>query len=218
MVKEHLLDKFRKRRIGIDETVFCKDKNFQQITSITSELNKNQTTLFTKLKPEIYDRIETKFKKYFFYDKTSQVAMYGKKPVVGKVSKIAIICAGTSDLPVVLETKYTLLNYGENSDIFPDLGVAGLWRIQKKLKTILKYKITIVVAGMDGALASVLGGLIPMPLIAVPTSTGYGTAYEGKTALNSMLTSCAPGVTVVNIDNGYGAACAAIRILNVSKS
>ena len=215
MVKDHLLDKLRKKRIGIEETIFCKDKTLKQIVNITKDLNKKNSTLFTKLKPELFKKIDSNYKKYFFYNAESEVAIYGKKPLIKKTPKIAIICAGTSDMPVVLEAKYTLLNYSENCEIFPDLGVAGLWRIQNNLKSILNYKIAIVVAGMDGALASVLGGLIPMPLIAVPSSTGYGTAYEGKTALNSMLTSCAPGVTVVNIDNGYGAACAAIRILNV---
>ena len=215
MVKDHLLDTLRKKRIGIEETIFCKDKTLKQIINITKDLNKTNSTLFTKLKPELYKKIDINYKKYFFYNEESQAAIYGTKPLIKKTPKIAIICAGTSDMPIVLEAKYTLLNYGENCEIFPDLGVAGLWRIQNNLKSILNYKIAIVVAGMDGALASVVGGLIPMPLIAVPSSTGYGTAYKGKTALNSMLTSCAPGVTVVNIDNGYGAACAAIRILNV---
>ena len=136
-------------------------------------------------------------------------------PVIQKKPKIAVICAGTSDMPAVLEAKYTLLSYKENCDIFPDLGVAGLWRIESKLKIILKYKIAIIAAGMDGALVSVLGGLIPLPIISIPTSTGYGTSYGGTTALNSMLTRCSPGITVVNIDNGYGAAWSAIRILNV---
>ena len=215
MVKEYLLDESRKKRIGLEEAIFCEDKNLVQIVAITKALNKTKTTLFTKLKPEIFNAIEGKLKRSFFYNSTSCTAIYGKLPVAKKKPKIAVICAGTSDMPTVLESKYTLLSYKENCDIFPDLGVAGLWRIQSKLKTILKYKIVIIAAGIDGALVSVLGGLIPMPVIAIPTSTGYGTSYSGTTALNSMLTSCSPGITVVNIDNGYGAACAAIRILNV---
>jgi len=214
MGKEHILDSNRKKRIGLEETIFCKDKSTIQILNILKDLKKSKSTLFTKLNPKIYNKIDNKFKKYLFYDELSKVAIYGKKPLVKKKPKIAIVCAGTSDMPIVLEAKYTLLNCQENCVIFPDVGVAGLWRIQKKLKDILKYKIVIIVAGMDGALASVLGGLIPMPLISVPTSNGYGAAFNGNTALNSMLTSCAPGITVVNIDNGYGAACAAVRMLN----
>ena len=215
MVKEYLLDESRKKRIGLEEAIFCENKTLVQIVDIIKALNKNKTTLFTKLKPEIFNSIEDKFKQSFSYDPTSCTAIYGRMPVVKKPPEIAVICAGTSDMPTVLEAKYTLLSYRENCDIFPDLGVAGLWRIQAKLKSIFRYKIAIVAAGMDGALVSVLGGLIPAPIIAIPTSTGYGTSYSGTTALNSMLTSCSPGVTVVNIDNGYGAACAAMRILNV---
>ena len=215
MVKEYLLDEYRKKRIGLEEAIFCENKTLVQIVDIIKALNKNKTTLFTKLKPETFNSIEDKFKQSFSYDPTSCTAIYGRMPVVKKPPEIAVICAGTSDMPTVLEAKYTLLSYRENCDIFPDLGVAGLWRIQAKLKSILRYKIVIVAAGMDGALVSVLGGLIPAPIIAIPTSTGYGTSYSGTTALNSMLASCSPGITVVNIDNGYGAACAAIRILNV---
>ena len=215
MFKEYLLDESRNKRIGLKEAIFCENKTLVQIVDITKALNKKKTTLFTKLKPEIFNSIEGKFRRSFFYDPSSCIAIYGKMPVVKKKPKIAVICAGTSDMSTVLEAKYTLLSYKENCDIFPDLGVAGLWRIQSKLKIILKYKIAIIAAGMDGALVSVLGGLIAMPIIAIPTSTGYGTSYNGTTALNSMLTSCSPGITVVNIDNGYGAACAAIRILNV---
>ena len=112
------------------------------------------------------------------------------------------------------EAHQTLISSGQYSKIFADLGVAGLWRIQKYLNEIKKFKIIIVAAGMDGALPSVLGGLVSQPVIAIPTSTGYGVSNKGNTALNSMLASCSPGITVVNIDNGYGAATAAIRILN----
>jgi NCAIR mutase (PurE)-related protein len=117
-------------------------------------------------------------------------------------------------MPAVTEAQQTLISSGVYSKLFADVGVAGLWRIQKHLTEIKKYKIIIVAAGMDGALVSVLGGLISQPIIAVPTSTGYGVSNNGKTALNAMLASCSPGITLVNIDNGYGAATAAIRILN----
>ena len=134
-------------------------------------------------------------------------------PVIQKKPKIAVICAGTSDMPAVLEAKYTLLSYKENCDIFPDLGVAGLWRILEKEKELQRYPVVIVVAGMDGALFGVVGGLVASSVIAVPTSVGYGAANHGQTALSVALANCAPGLLVTNIDNGYGAACAALRIL-----
>ena len=138
MVKEYLLDESRKKRIGLEEAIFCENKTLVQIVDIIKALNKNKTTLFTKLKPETFNSIEDKFKQSFSYDSTSCTAIYGRIPVVKKTPKIAVICAGTSDMPTVLEAKYTLLSYRENCDVFPDLGVAGLWRIQAKLKIILK--------------------------------------------------------------------------------
>ena len=130
-------------------------------------------------------------------------------------NRISIVAAGTSDLNIATEAKRTLEFFGYEADEIYDVGVAGLWRIMKKLDLIKKTKLSIVVAGMDGALPTVLTGLISNPVIAVPTSTGYGVADNGNTALKSMLTSCSPGMSVVNIDNGFGAACAAIRILKV---
>ena len=165
-----------------------------------------------------YKKLTSNIKKKLLYNTASQTAIYGKKPSINKnKANVAIICAGTSDMPSVLEAQQTLYISGVKSDIFPDLGVAGLWRIQKYLDQIMKYKVLIVAAGMDGALVSVIGGLVSLPIIALPTSTGYGVANKGVTALNAMLVSCSPGISVVNIDNGYGAASAAIRILNVIK-
>ena len=214
MNKEHLIDFERKKRIGIPETIFCLDKDAKQIKNIFDDLDKNKTTLFTRLSKEKYSNLPKIIQKKLKYDRASKTAIYGKTPTLTKNYNIAIICAGTSDMPIVLEAQQTLISYGEYSNIFADLGVAGLWRIQKHLEEIKKYKIIIIVAGMDGALVSVLGGLVSQPIIAVPTSTGYGVSNNGNTALNAMLASCSPGITLVNIDNGYGAANAAIRILN----
>jgi hypothetical protein len=217
MKNEHLIDYDRKNRIGIAETIFCEDKNSDQICNICYELDINKTTLLTRLTYDKYSKLNKNIKKFLKYENISNTAIYGTVPKINNKAHIAIVSAGTSDMSRVLEAKQTLLASGENSEIFPDLGVAGLWRIQKYLKKISTYKIIIVVAGMDGALASVLGGLVSQPLIALPTSTGYGSSHKGVTALNAMLASCSPGITVVNIDNGYGAASAAIRILNVIK-
>ncbi|MBT7076414.1 MAG: nickel pincer cofactor biosynthesis protein LarB [Pelagibacterales bacterium] len=218
MITEHLIDYNRENRIGISETIFCENKSIGQIKNICKDLDIKKTTFFTRLIDNKYKKLTTNIKKKLIYDKVSQTAIYGKKPLINKnKANIAIVCAGTSDMPSVLEAQQTLYVSGINSDIYPDLGVAGLWRIQKHLEQIIKYKVLIVVAGMDGALVSVIGGLVSLPIIALPTSTGYGVANKGLTALNAMLTSCSPGISVVNIDNGYGAASAAIRILNVIK-
>ena len=218
MIVEHLIDYNRENRIGISETIFCENKSISQINNICKDLDINKTTFFTRLKVDKYKKITSNIKKKLLYNTASQTAIYGKKPSINKnKANVAIICAGTSDMPSVLEAQQTLYISGVKSDIFPDLGVAGLWRIQKYLDQIMKYKVLIVAAGMDGALVSVIGGLVSLPIIALPTSTGYGVANKGVTALNAMLVSCSPGISVVNIDNGYGAASAAIRILNVIK-
>ncbi len=214
MQKEHLIDFDRKNRIGIPETIFCLDKDVIQIRNIFNDLDKSKTNFFTRLSTEKYSNLPKYIQKKLKYDNISRTAIYGKIPTTKKNFNIAIICAGTSDMPAVTEAQQTLISSGEYSKLFADVGVAGLWRIQKHLTEIKKYKIIIVAAGMDGALVSVLGGLISQPIIAVPTSTGYGVSNNGKTALNAMLASCSPGITLVNIDNGYGAATAAIRILN----
>ena len=218
MIVEHLIDFNRENRIGISETIFCENKSTSQINNICKDLDINKTTFFTRLKIDTYKKLTSNIKKKLIYNTASQTAIYGKKPSIKKnKANIAIICAGTSDMPSVLEAQQTLYISGIKSDIFADLGVAGLWRVQKYLDQIKKYKVLIVAAGMDGALVSVIGGLVSLPIIALPTSTGYGVANKGVTALNAMLVSCSPGISVVNIDNGYGAASAAIRISNVIK-
>jgi len=212
--KDHELDFERKNRIGIAESIFCQNKSLSQIINILKDLNKQETTLFTRLEENKYKKLPIKIKKIFKYDKESKTAIYGKPPEFNNTKKIALISAGTSDVSCLMEAKYTLLCSGYSTETFVDVGVAGLWRLQKHIKKICTFDIVIVAAGMDGALVSVIGGLIPNPIIAIPTSTGYGVSNKGETALNAMLASCAPGISVVNIDNGYGAACAAIRILN----
>ena len=132
--------------------------------------------------------------------------------IIYKDSTIGIITAGTSDIPVAEEAKVTCELFGNKTEMIYDVGVAGLHRLISRLEVIKKAKVLIIVAGMEGALVSVLGGLVSQPVIAVPTSVGYGASFEGVSALLGMLNSCASGVTVVNIDNGFGAAIAAHRI------
>jgi NCAIR mutase (PurE)-related protein len=128
---------------------------------------------------------------------------------------VSIVSAGTADGSVAWEAARTLEYLGIAHTIYEDSGVAGLWRLASRLDEINASDVVIVVAGLDAALASVLGGLTPKPIFAVPTSVGYGVARNGETALSGMLVSCAPGVAVMNIDNGYGAACAAARVVNL---
>jgi len=131
-----------------------------------------------------------------------------------RVTSVAVVSGGSSDVPVASEVVETLGFYGISSLTINDVGVAGLWRLTERLDEIRAHKIVICIAGMDAALPTVLGGLISSAIIAVPTSVGYGMAKDGETALRSLLVSCSPGICVVNIDNGYGAACAAVRMLN----
>lgn len=146
------------------------------------------------------------------YDAESATAiMHGCLPA--REGTVAVVTAGTSDLTVAAEAHRTLGFLGFTTNLIADVGVAGLWRLLERVDEITAYDVVIVVAGMDAALASVMGGLTGQPIIAVPTSTGYGVAADGESALRSMLTSCAQGIAVTNIDNGFGAACAANRIL-----
>ena len=212
MVDFFEFDHQRIERTGINEVIFALDKSTNEINTILKTIN-NNSLLITKLEKSKYESLELKH--LIDYDQTSLTGFfnYRKKKLIQ--NEISIVAAGTSDLNIATEAKRTLEFFGYNAEEIYDVGVAGLWRIMKKLDLIKTTKLSIVVAGMDGALPTVLTGLISNPVIAVPTSTGYGVADNGNTALKSMLTSCSPGMSVVNIDNGFGAACAAIRILKV---
>ena len=212
MVNFFEFDYHRSERTGINEVIFALDKSTNEINHILKTIN-NNSLLITKLDKNKYESLELKH--LIDYDQTSLTGFFNFKKKELIQNRISIVAAGTSDLNIATEAKRTLEFFGYEADEIYDVGVAGLWRIMKKLDLIKKTKLSIVVAGMDGALPTVLTGLISNPVIAVPTSTGYGVADKGNTALKSMLTSCSPGMSVVNIDNGFGAACAAIRILNV---
>ncbi len=148
------------------------------------------------------------------HDALSSTAFAARMPKNDK-GKVAIVSAGAADAPVSHEAARTLDYLGITNTIFEDCGVAGLWRLAHHLEQINDHDAVIVVAGMEGALASVVGGLCPRPIFAVPTSIGYGVSSGGKAALDGMLASCAPGISCLNIDNGYGAACAAARVVNL---
>lgn len=209
------LDFDRQNRTGLAEAVFCDGKSIEQLKAICQRVYaEDKPMLFTRLRPEIYRQLEKSIPEGMLdYEQVSRTALFLHRPVVQN-NLTAIVTGGSSDVPVAREAARTLEFYGYRGLEVNDVGVAGLWRVTERLEEIRKHKVVICVAGMDAALPTVLGGLIPCALIAVPTSAGYGMAGGGETALRSLLVSCAPGVTVVNIDNGYGAACAAIRILN----
>lgn len=211
-----VFDYLRMDRIGLPESVFCDGKELDALNALLEELvqNAKHPILFTRLEPEKFDRLDSKFSKHLDYDVVSRTAYLHDifpERIDGSVS---IITGGTSDVPVAKEASRTLAYMGVRNELYADIGVAGLWRLQERFEEIADRDVIIAVAGMDAALASVIGGLTSKPVIAVPTSVGYGVATGGNTALNSMLASCASGLLVTNIDNGYGAACAACRIIN----
>ena len=166
---------------------------------------------FTRLDAEVFAKIDPDTAGKYNFDPLSRTAWNAVRP--RRPGVCAVVSAGSADAPVVMEAARTLEYLGYEVKPFIDCGVAGLWRIEAALPEINACDAVICAAGLDAALASVLGGLTMRPLFAVPTSIGYGIAQGGETALRSMLASCAPGVAVLNIDNGYGAACAAARVL-----
>lgn len=205
----------RVKRIGLAEAVLGAGKNPGQLIEIVEATRaRDVPLLLTRLPLEAGEILSTRFGDVVDYDPLSRTAFVGAVERPSGAPRVAIVTAGTSDLPVAVEAERTLAFNGLAAERFVDCGVAGLWRILRHEAALRGFPVVIACAGMEGALFSVLGGLVGGLLIAVPTSTGYGLAEEGRTALHAALVSCAPGVVVVNIDNGYGAACAAVRALN----
>jgi NCAIR mutase (PurE)-related protein len=212
-----VLDFQREQRLGITEGVLCACKTPDQIGSILNRFRqRGQPCLLTRLDPAKFASLEPDTQAGLDYDELSRTAFFPGPLKVASDPLVAVVSGGTSDAPVCLEATRCLEFHGVGADLFQDLGVTGLWRLTERVEEIRRYPVVIVVAGMEGALFSVLGGLVRAPLIAVPTSVGYGVARDGELSLHAALGSCAPGVVTVNVDNGYGAACAALRILNGS--
>lgn len=211
----HVHDHDRLARIGMPEAVLCSPKSDAQLRLIIDDLIANgATSLLTRLSARQLEALPSALAAQVDYDEVSETGVVGT-PLEARPGRVAIAAAGTSDHRVAAEAARTLTFSGIDNEQFIDIGVAGLWRLEQRLDEIRSFDIVIAVAGMDAALVSVLGGLVAAPVIAVPTSVGYGVATGGTTALNSALASCAQGVTVVNIDNGFGAACAAVRMLSL---
>ena len=208
------LDLERRRRLGFDEAVFCAGKSSAQLSAILDQLSAVEAgMLLTRLDEAAFADLPDVYRNEIDYDPVSKTAFFGQVAPPRDRPQVAVVTAGTSDAPVAAEAIRTLQFNGMAALSIHDVGVAGLWRLIERIDEIKALPVIIVVAGMDGALPSVVGGLVPGLVIAVPTSVGYGAARDGETALHAALASCAPGLLVCNIDNGYGAACAALRAL-----
>lgn len=210
-----VLDFERRARIGLSEAIFCASKSVPQIAAILQRFAERPLPcLLTRLDPDKERQLPEPLRVRLDYDPISRTGFFLEPAPVPRPNPVALVSGGTSDAPVCAEAARTLAFYGVAVNRFEDVGVTGLWRLLERVEEIRRHRVVIAVAGMEGALFSVLGGLIDSVLIAVPTSVGYGVGTNGELALHSALGSCAPGLVAVNIDNGYGAACAAIRLLN----
>jgi hypothetical protein len=209
------LDYQRRERIGFDEAIFCDGKSNDQLARILDEAReKDVSLLLTRFSASACEALEPRHRSAMDYDTVSRTAYFGVPyPIAPGPARVAVVTAGTSDTPVGREVARTLYYFGQDMLEIQDVGVAGLWRLLDRINEISEKSVVIVVAGMDGALPTVICGLVPGLVIAVPTSVGYGVSDGGRAALHTALASCAPGLLTVNIDNGYGAACAALRAI-----
>lgn len=210
-----VLDYQRHLRVGFGEVIYGEGKLPQQLAAICADMTKRGVNcLVTRISQEAFEaiRLQCPHAVYNAMARTAVVVNVPVSPTCVDKGYIAIVAAGTSDLPVVEEAYETAKFFGNAVVKVVDVGVAGIHRLFKRLEVIRGARVVIVVAGMEGALASVVGGLVDKPVIAVPTSVGYGASFQGLSALLTMLNSCASGVSVVNIDNGFGAAYCASQI------
>lgn len=207
-----VLDVDRTRRRGFPEAVYCEGKTAAQVRVIAAACRDiEQKTLFTRLRPEQVEALREELPNVFV-DEDSGFAAWPAFVPEPSGGTVVVACAGTSDLRVANEALHTLRHLGRRVKLISDVGVAGLHRLLSRLDAFRAADCVIVAAGMDGALPSVVAGLVSVPVVAVPTSVGYGASFNGLGPLLTMLNSCAPGVAVVNIDNGYGAAHLAAQI------
>jgi NCAIR mutase (PurE)-related protein len=207
------IDHHRALRQGFPEVVYGEGKTPEQIREIATRIvARGDGVLVTRISDEAAETLRRALPDIEINAVARTAHAAGREPVSRGTGTVAVVTAGTSDLPVAEEAAVTLAALGNCVARITDVGVAGIHRVLAKRNELLGASVVIVVAGMDGALPSVIGGLVRVPVIAVPTSVGYGASFHGLAALLTMLNSCAAGVTVVNIDNGFGAAVAASRI------
>ena len=207
------IDHHRALRQGFPEVVYGAGKTVDQICAIASQIAAHgDGVLVTRLAPDASERLRAALPGIEINDVARTAFLTGNAPAPPGVGTVAVVTGGTSDLPVAEEAAVTLAALGNRVVRITDVGVAGIHRVLARREELASAAVVIVIAGMDGALPSVVGGLVSAPVIAVPTSVGYGASFQGIAPLLTMLNSCAAGVTVVNIDNGFGAAVAASRI------
>jgi len=216
MILDIRYDFDRQNRLGLTEAIWGEHKSVYQLKKVAQEvLKKGEFVFITRINESKAKCLKDIYSNAIFI-KDANCLIIGENAKKFAFKKtVAIVSGGSSDLKVSLEVKTSLEIYGITCETFLDVGVAGVHRLFDQLDNINKHDLIIVCAGMEGALATVIGGLLPQPIIGVPVSVGYGVSKDGQVALNSMLASCAPGIMVMNIDNGYGAAMAALRILKL---
>ena len=210
------VDLGRAERCGRAETIFCEGKLPSEVAAIATILRRaGQAVLATRATEKHFDAVAAEISAAVWHGRARCITV-GSHPATGPELTVGVVCAGTADLPVADEAAVTLEFFGHRVGRITDVGVAGLHRLLDEKDRLRSFAVLIVVAGMEGALPSVVAGLVDRPVIAVPTSVGYGASFGGLAALLGMLTSCSSKVTVTNIDNGFGAACAADAILRLA--
>ena len=211
------IDSARRERCGRPEVIFGEGKSAEEIARIAGVIHEREGhVLATRLSPEQAAVVRAQFPEALYHERARCLTL-GSPPQNRSTHHVGILCAGTSDLPVSEEAAITLRAFGRSVEQIHDVGVAGIHRLLAEVDRVRACSVLIVVAGMEGALPSAVAGLVEIPVIAVPTSVGYGANFGGLTALLGMVNSCANGVTVTNIDNGFGAACAADAILRLTE-
>ena len=214
MILDVRFDFDRQNRIGLVEAIWGEHKSVKQLKKVAQEvLKKGEFVFITRIDESKAKCLQDIYSNATFIRDANCLVIGENMNKVKSEKTVAIVSGGSSDLRVSLEVKTALEIYGITCETFIDVGVAGMHRLMSQLDRINTHDLIIVCAGMEGALATVIGGLLPHPIIGVPVSVGYGVSKDGMVALNSMLASCSPGIMVMNIDNGYGAAMAALRII-----
>lgn len=215
-MSDHIMDWAREARIGLPEAVYGSAKTVAQLDALCADaLAQGRRLLITRLSPAAHAALAPAHRAALDYAPLSQTGILGDLELPARAT-VGIVSAGLGDLPVAEEAARVLAFSGVRAELITDVGVAGLWRLLDRIEQIRLYPVLIACAGMEGALFSVLGGLVSAPIIAVPTPVGEGVAAGGQAALSSALASCAPGIVAVNIGNGFGAAQAAIRMLRLA--
>ena len=214
MILDIRFDFDRQNRLGLIEAIWGEHKSIEQSKKIAKEvLEKGEFVFITRINESKARFLQDIYANAIFIKDAHCLVIGENTNKIESEKTVAIVSGGSSDLKVTLEVKTALEIYGITCETFIDVGVAGVHRLFSQLDKINEHNLIIVCAGMEGALATVIGGLLSQPIIGVPVSVGYGVSKDGMVALNSMLASCSPGIMVMNIDNGYGAAMAALRII-----